>query len=291
MRIVSLLPSATEIICALGLEDSLAAVTHECDYPESVKGKPVITKSHIGPEMSSAEIDAAVSAQLNVDAHSLYTIDPELLREIEPDLIVTQRLCDVCAVDYDEVVEAAKTLPRPPRVLNLEPVYLEDVLADIERVGAAVGRLEKAREVVAGLEERIDRVKTTVARAKERPSAMLLEWIDPPYCGGHWNPQLVQMAGGYDGVGNLGKPSVRIEWQQVVDFQPSVLVVSCCGYTAERAREDEHILRSYPGYENLPCVQSGRVHFVNGSAFYSRPGPRLVDSLEMMARFIHPELF
>ncbi len=291
MKIVSLLPSATEIICALGLEEDLAAVTHECDYPESIRGKPVITKSHIGPEMSSVDIDTAVSAQLSSDAHSLYTIDPDLLHAIEPDLIVTQRLCDVCAVDYDDVVEAAKSLPRPPRVINLEPAYLEDVLADIERVGAAVGRLEKAREVVAGLEERIERVKSTIAAAKNRPSTMLLEWIDPPYCGGHWNPQLVQMAGGYDAIGKLGKPSVRIEWQQVLDFSPEVMVVSCCGYTEERARQDEHILRSYPGYVSLPCVRNGRVHFVNGSAFYSRPGPRLVDSLEMMARFIHPELF
>lgn len=291
MKIVSLLPSATEIVCALGLEENLAAVTHECDFPESIRGKPVITKSLLSAEMTSAEIDSAVSAQVASDAHSLYTIDPTLLHSIEPNLIVTQRLCDVCAVDYDDVLEAARSLPHPPRVINLEPVFLEDVLADIERVGAATGRLEEARPVVAELSERIEAVKTTVSRATGRPRTLLLEWIDPPYCGGHWNPQLVELAGGHDGIGRLGKPSVRIDWQEVLDFAPEVLVVSCCGYSAERARQDEPILRSYPGYETLPCVKTGRVHFVDGSAYFSRPGPRLVDSLEMMARFIHPDLF
>ncbi|HEX5322796.1 MAG TPA: cobalamin-binding protein [Capsulimonadaceae bacterium] len=291
MKIVSLLPSATEIVCALGLEGDLVAVTHECDYPASVRSKPVITKSVLSPEMSSAEIDIAVCAELSADAHTLYTIDEEFLQAIAPDLIITQRLCDVCAVDYDIVVEAARSLSRPPQVVNLEPVFLEDVLGDIERVGAAAGRLAEARKVIAALEERIERVKEKVAQAKDRPRILLLEWIDPLYCGGHWNPQLVQLAGGYDGVGKLGKPSVRIEWRQVVDFAPDVMVVSCCGYSAERAREDESVLRAYPGYEDLPCVRSGRVHFVDGSAYYSRPGPRLVDSLEMMARFIHPELF
>lgn len=287
MKIVSLLPSATEIVCALGLIDHLAAVTHECDFPPAVRGKPAITKSHLSPEMTSAQIDSAVSNQLSSGAHSLYTINLDLLQAIQPDLIVTQRLCDVCAVDYDEVLEAAKSLPLPPRVINLEPMLLEDVLADIERVGAATDRLEEARGVVRELWRRIDAVKAAVSRSKERPRTLLLEWIDPPYCGGHWNPELVQIAGGRDGIGRIGKPSVRIEWQEVLDFAPEVMVVACCGYSVERARQDEEILRSYPGFETLPCVVAGRVHFVDGSAYFSRPGPRLVDSLEMMARFIH----
>jgi iron complex transport system substrate-binding protein len=291
MTIVSLLPSATEIVCALGLADRLAAVTHECDYPPEAARKPRITKSLLPPDLSSGEIDAAVRSQLSADAHSLYTIDRDLLSRLAPDLILTQQLCEVCAVAYDEVLDAVRSLPKRPEVLNLEPMSLADVLADMQRVGDATGYGDEARRVVAGLEPRIQRVRERVARATGQPRVAFLEWIDPIFCAGHWNPELVRLAGGYDALGREHQPAVRIEWQQVRDFAPEVMVISCCGFSEERARQDLPLLEAQPGYADLPCVRAGRVHVVDGAAYFSRPGPRLVDSLELLVRFIHPELF
>jgi iron complex transport system substrate-binding protein len=291
MKIVSLLPSATEIVCALGLGDALVAVTHECDYPPEALAKPHLTRSLLRPNLPSGAIDAEVRTQLVADAHSLYSIDRALLAELAPDLILTQQLCEVCAVAYDEVLEAVQSLPRRPAVLNLEPMSLDAVLADIERVGEATGTERRAGEVVAALRARIEHVQATVARAESRPIVAFLEWIDPLFCGGHWNPELVELAGGHDPVGRRHQPSVRVEWEQVRASQPQVLLISCCGLDEERTRQDLPILEALPGYAALPCVRSGRVHVVNGSAYFSRPGPRLVDSLEILAPLIHPELF
>lgn len=291
MRIVSLLPSATEILCALGLADELMAVTHECDYPSVVLGKPWITRSRLEPGLSSGEIDEAVRSQLESDAHSLYTIDRALLARLDPDLIVTQKLCEVCAVAYDEVLDAVAELPRRPEVMNLEPMSLREVFDDILRVGQATGRTRAAHMLVGQLEARVQSVAHQVAGAKRRPRVGFLEWIDPLFCGGHWNPELVKLAGGVDKLGRLGEPSVRIEWEQVRELAPEVLIISCCGFSVERAREDIPLLEAQPGWDDLPAVRNGRVHVVDGSAYFSRPGPRLVDSLEMLARLVHPELF
>lgn len=289
--IVSLLPSATEIICALGLTDHLLAVTHECDYPEAARQKPWITRSRLPADLTSGEIDEAVRSQLDSDAHSLYTIDRELLAKLDPDLIVTQKLCEVCAVAYDEVLDAVRELPRQPVVLNLEPMSLRDVLEDIVRVGVAAGAEDAARRLVAEYQQRIERVRAAVARAGTRPRVGFLEWIDPLFCGGHWNPELVEIAGGVDGIGNKGAPSTRVEWERVREFAPEVLVISCCGFSAERAGQDLPILERLPGYADLPAVRAGRVHVVDGAAYFSRPGPRLVDSLEILARLVHPEVY
>ncbi len=291
MRVVSLLPSATEIVCALGMDDALVAVTHECDYPPEALAKPHITRSLLKPNMRSGEIDAEVRTQLTADAHSLYSIDRALLAELAPDVILTQQLCEVCAVAYDEVLEAVKSLPRRPRVLNLEPMSLGEVLADIQRVGDAFGIGETARTVVAGLERRVERVKEMVALAETRPTVGFIEWIDPIFCGGHWNPELVEIAGGYDPVGRLHQPSVRVPWEQMRASQPEVMVISCCGFDEERTMEELPTLEALPGFDELPCARNGRVHVVNGSAYFSRPGPRLVDSLEILARLVHPELY
>ncbi len=289
-RIISLLPSATEIVCALGLEDRLMAVTHECDYPAAALTKPHITRSLLAPDMSSGEIDAAVRSQLATDAHSLYTIDRALLAEIAPDLIVTQALCEVCAVDYDDVLHAVKSLSKKPQVINLEPMSLGDVLCDIQTVGDATGRAEAARELVAGLEARIERVRQRAAQTTTRPRVAFIEWIDPIFCGGHWNPELIALAGGEDGLGRLGERSEQIPWERVAAYQPEVMVVACCGFTAERAQQDEPTLRAYPGFADLPCARNSRIHFVDGAAYFSRPSQRLVDSLELLANLIHPEL-
>jgi len=289
-RIISLLPSATEILCALGLEDRLMAVTHECDYPASALTKPHITRSLLTPDLTSGEIDAAVRSQLATDAHSLYAIDRTLLAAIAPDLIVTQQLCEVCAVDYDDVLDAVKALPRKPQVINLEPMSLADVLRDIETVGVATGRTDAARALVASLEARIERVRRRVAQATTRPRVAFIEWIDPIFCGGHWNPELIALAGGEDGIGRLGERSEQVPWERVAGYQPEVMVVACCGFTAERAQQDEPTLRAYPGFADLPCARAGRIHFVDGAAYFSRPSQRLVDSLELLADLVHPEL-
>lgn len=290
-RIVSLLPSATEIICALGLADLLVAVTHECDYPSVVLAKPQITRSRLTPDMSSGEIDDAVREQLTSDAHSLYTIDRQMLANLKPDLIVTQQLCTVCAVDMEDVLDAIRDLPHVPEVINLEPMSLNEVLGDIEMVGEATGHQHASQILVGSLEARIDQVRETVSHATEQPRVAFLEWIDPLFCGGHWNPELVRLAGGYDPIGREGQPSERIEWEQVVAFQPEVMVISCCGFSAERAMQDLPIIEALPKYARLPCVRNERIHVVDGAAYFSRPGPRLVDSLEMLARFLHPALY
>jgi iron complex transport system substrate-binding protein len=291
MRIVSLLPSATEILFTLGLGDQVAAVTHECDYPPAAARKPHITKSLLRPDMTSGEIDAAVKSQLSADAHSLYAIDRELLARLAPDLIVTQQLCEVCAVAYDEVLDAVRALPRRPEVLNLEPSTLADVFADIRRVGTATGCEDVAGRVVTALEARVERVREIVSSAASRPVVAFLEWIDPLFCGGHWNPELVRIAGGADPIGREHQPSAQIAWEVVREARPEVMVISCCGFSAARARQDLHILEELPGFADLPCARDGRVHVVDGAAYFSRPGPRLVDSLELLARLIHPELF
>jgi iron complex transport system substrate-binding protein len=290
-RIISLLPSATEIICALGLADLLVAVTHECDYPSVALGKPRITQSWLSPDMSSGEIDAAVREQLGSDAHSLYIIDRELLADVKPDLIVTQQLCTVCAVDMKDVLDAIRDLPHIPEVVNLEPMSLSEMLGDIEMLGEATSHQRASQTLVNALEGRIEQVQLAVARVTEQPRVAFLEWIDPLFCGGHWNPELVRLAGGYDPVGREGEPSTQIEWEQVVECAPEVMVISCCGFSAERAREDLPILAALPGYGDLPCVRAERVHVVDGSAYFSRPGPRLVDSLEILAEFVHPSLY
>jgi iron complex transport system substrate-binding protein len=291
-RIISLLPSATEILFALGLDEAVRAVTHECDYPAAAAlEKPHITRSLLPSNLSSGEIDAAVRGQLVADAHSLYTIDRALLAEIAPTLIVTQRLCEVCAVAYDEVLEAVRSLPRRPEVINLEPERLDDVLLDIERVGAATRREVEASALVASLRARIEHVRATAAKATTRPRVAFIEWLDPIFCGGHWNPELIEIAGGQDNMGKLGARSEQVAWERVVEDQPEVMVIAACGFTEARSRQDEPLLRALPGFAGLPCARANRVHFVDGAAYFSRPGPRLVDSLELLARLIHPDLF
>ncbi len=291
MKIVSLLPSATEIVCALGLEENLAAVTHECDYPPSVWEKPRITRSILPPDLSSAEIDAAVREQLG-GGRSLYAIDQVMLAVIGPDVILTQQLCDVCAVSYGDVLDAVRLLPAPgPCLVNLEPTTLDDVWSDITRVGAVTGREDAAARLTASLRARVAAVRERASRAETRPRTVLLEWLDPLFCGGHWDPELVEIAGGFDGLGRMHAPSTQISWDTVREFAPEILVVAQCGFGIERTAQDMRQFETLPGYRDLPAVRSGRVYIVNGSDYFSRPGPRLADSLEMMAAIVHPGLF
>jgi len=291
MKIVSLLPSATEIVYALGLGDELAAVTHECDYPPEASRKPVITRSILPSGLGSGEIDEAVRGQLD-QSHSLYAIDRALLAGIGPDLILTQQLCDVCAVSYNDVLEAVRSLPSPgPRVLNLEPNSVEDVLDTIRLVGLATGREAEADRVLVGLRGRVEEIRERAGRAGTRPRTVLLEWIEPLFGGGHWDPELVEIAGGVDAIGQRHEPSTQVSWESIRDFAPEVLVVAQCGFSVDRSAQDMPTLEALPGYADLPAVRAGRVYVVNGSDYFSRPGPRLVDSLEMLASLLHPHLF
>lgn len=291
MRIVSLLPAATEIVGALGLLDQLVGVSHECDFPPEVNARPRVTHCPIHEAgLPSAEVDRWVRETLT-SAGTLYTMDEELLRRLRPDAILTQRLCDVCAVGYGSVTALAATLPGPPQVVNLEPSLLADIFDDIRRVAAVAGVPERGEQVVAALTARVEAVRARVSQARRRPICFLMEWIDPPYGAGHWGPELVELAGGVDPLGNRGRDSTRIPWERVVEAQPEVIVLACCGYNVERTRRDLPILQGYPGWETLPAVRDGRVYLVDGSSYFSRPGPRIGDSLEILAEAIHPELF
>lgn len=283
-----MLPAATEIIAALGMVDALVGVSHECDFPPAVRAKPRVTRCEIhGNALPSAEIDAWVTRQLAA-AGTLYTMDEPLLRRLAPDVIVTQRLCDVCAVGWETVNAFAATLPGPPVVVNLEPQTLAEVLGDVRRVGAALGVPDRAETVIAALEARIDAVKRRVADAPRR-RCVLLEWIAPPYRSGHWDPELVELAGGHDPVGRAGEDAAAVPWDAIRDAAPEVLVVACCGFDVARTRRDLPLLEAYPGFADLPAVRAGAVWLVDGSAYMSRPGPRLIDSLDILARIIHPE--
>ncbi len=289
VRVISLLPAATEIVASLGMLDSLVGVSHECDYPAEVNRKPRVTRCEIhGAGLPSAEVDRWVRERLRTSG-TLYTMDEDLVRRLRPDAILTQRLCDVCAVAYGTVARFAATLPGPPRVVNLEPSSLDDILQDIRAVGEALAVPERADAVVAALVGRIEAVRQRACGVPRR-RCVLLEWIDPPFCTGHWGPELVEIAGGVEPIGRRGSDAVAISWDAVLQASPDVLVVACCGYSVERTLADLPILRSRPGFGSLPAAQRGEVYVVDGSAYFSRPGPRIVDSLEILAHTLHPDV-
>jgi iron complex transport system substrate-binding protein len=291
MRIVSLLPAATEIVGVLGQLERLVGVSHECDFPPEVSAKPRVTHCPIHETgLPSAEIDRRVRETL-ASTGTLYSMDEPLLRRLEPDIILTQRLCDVCAVGFGSVQAFAATLPNHPQVVNLEPSSLSDIFENIRCVARVLGVPERADAAVAALVGRVEAVQARLAHVAHRPKCFLMEWIDPPFCSGHWGPELVEHAGGTDPLGLKGKDSARIPWESVLDAQPDVIVLACCGHRPQRTISDVPILRGYPGWDRLPAVRDGRVYAVDGSAYFSRPGPRVVDSLEILAEVIHPELF
>ncbi|HET6883774.1 MAG TPA: cobalamin-binding protein [Pirellulales bacterium] len=289
MRIVSLLPSATEIICELGIGEQLVGVSHECDYPTFVQDLPKVTRTKIPQMASSQEIDALVRQQLKTQS-ALYSLDLPTLERLKPDLIVTQTLCNVCAVAESEVIAALCHLPGQARVVNLEPVRLADVFASLRLVAEAAGAPGRAESVVAGLQARIDAVAKRTAGVASCPQVVFLEWVDPPFSAGHWTPELVRLAGGIELIGREAMPSRTISWEEIVCASPDVLFVACCGFAAERTRYDLSTLAARPGFGDLPCVRSGRVYNSDGSAYFNRPGPRLVDSLEILAHALHPDL-
>jgi iron complex transport system substrate-binding protein len=286
-RIVSLLPSATEIVCGLGLGDRLVAVTHECDYPPFVRELPKATRTLVPKDAPSGGIDRLVRERLQ-GQRALYSLDLPALEALRPDLIVTQALCDVCAVAEQEVQDAACRLPGRPRVVNLEPETLAQVFDAIRLVAREAGVEAKGEETVRALEARVAAVTARTAALSHRPRVALLEWLEPPFSCGHWSPGLVRLAGGEEILGQEGRPSRTLRWDEVAAAQPEVVFVACCGFDLERALEDLHALRERPAWRELPAVRAGHVHVADGSQYFSRPGPRLVDSLEILAHALHP---
>jgi iron complex transport system substrate-binding protein len=292
MRIVSLLPSATEIVCALGLEQSLVAVTHECDYPAGVGALPSVTRSRLGAteDWSSEEIDHHVSRHLR-DNLSLYDIDHQLLEELHPDLIITQSLCAVCAVEYTALERALAARARTPRVLSLAPRTLADLLSSIMAVGSALGVERRAASLVDELRARIARVRERAA-VQHRPRVAFLEWLDPAFGPGHWMPELIEAAGGRAGFGRAGEPSRRVPWDDVIAFAPEVIVVAPCGFGLARTLAEAHeVLSRRAGWHALPAVRRGRVFLADGRAYFSRPGPRIAAGLELLAELLQPDRF
>lgn len=289
MRIVSLLPSATEIICELGLQENLVGVTHECDYPAFVRNLPKVTRTLIPTEASSREIDTLVRERLQ-NQTALYTLDRPTLEQLKPDLIVTQALCDVCAVAEAEVNDAACSLPGNPKVINLEPMKLSEVFDCLRQVAVAAGVPERADMAVRRLQQRVTAVENRSHRLATKPTVVQLEWIDPPFCSGHWSPELVRLAGGIEQVGREFQPSRTTAWKEIALANPDVMVIACCGFDIDRTLKDLPILAEFPGFYSLNCVQNNRVYLIDGSAYFNRPGPRLVDSLEILANALHPEI-
>jgi iron complex transport system substrate-binding protein len=291
LRIVSLLPAATEIAAALGLMDHVVGVSHECDFPEEANARPRVTHCPVhNASLASGEVDEWVRRALN-DNGTIYTIDEPLLRELRPDLILTQKLCDVCAVGYGTVARLAETLPGPPKVVNLEPSSIADIFDDIRHVAEACGMAERADELIESLSERVAAVRIRASRASHRPRCFLMEWVDPPFCSGHWGPELVEIAGGHDSLGRKQRPSAQIDWQEVLDARPEIIVLALCGYNIDRARRDYELLRRFPEFDSLPAADNGEIYLTDASAYFSRPGPLIVDSLEILAGILHPREF
>jgi len=290
-RIVSLLPSATEIVCALGLEAALVGITHECDYPTSIAHLPQLTASRISHEtMTSLEIDHAVRSQL--DGHgSIYDLDEETLRALHPDLILTQELCDVCAVSYKQVAQAARMFEVDVPVVSLEPNTITDIFSNIRTVGELTNRKAEAEQVVAGLTRRIDAVAAALADVEMRPRTLMLEWLEPPFAPGHWVPEQVALAGGDHAFGRAGEPSTTTTAEAIKAYAPECIVLIPCGYYKE------DILRQLPqsslpaGWSELPAVERGNVWALDATSYFSRPGPRVVRGIEILARILHPEIF
>ncbi|HTE61408.1 MAG TPA: ABC transporter substrate-binding protein [Solirubrobacteraceae bacterium] len=282
MRIVSLVPSATELLFALGVGDEVTAVTHECDYPPEALELPKITRDVIGPGLPPDEIDRAVRA-LTEQGRSIYELDERALRTLAPDLIVTQALCAVCAVSYDDVQAIAERMDPAPEVISLDPHTLGEVLGDVRTLAQATDRKDAGVDLVQDAAARIDRVRLAVRDAPP-VSVAALEWLDPIYVAGHWTPQLIEYAGGIDLFGKPGEHSETRTWEDVAAAAPDVVVCMPCGYDAERALEEAE---SYA--DELAELGARRVVAVDAAAFFSRPGPRLVDGLELMAHILHPD--
>jgi iron complex transport system substrate-binding protein len=289
MRIVSLLPSATETLFALGFDDEIVGVSHECDFPEKAKTKTCVVRSRLPKDVSPAETDRLVREHVE-RGESIYAVDRDVLEALEPDLIITQDLCHVCAATPEELGAALAQISKQPEVLSLDPLDLGDVWRDILWIGEATGRRERAQEFVEKIGERLAHIDAEVAKVKERPRVVLLEWLDPFYAGGHWVPEMIAHAGGIDALGKAKTPSHRVAREEIVAVAPEVLFIGPCGYNAEQARK-EYLSMEFPEeWRRIPAVRDGRVFALDANGVVSRPAGRLVTGIEAMAKAMHPQL-
>lgn len=283
MRIVSLVPSATEMLYALGLGDSVVAVTHECDYPPEARSLPHLTRTVLAPGLSASEIDRAVKARV-AEGQALYELDEELLARLEPDLIVTQAVCAVCAVSYEEVVDVAARLPSRPKVVQQDPSTLGEMLEDVVRLGEATAIPQQAHELRGELEGRLATVRAAVSGASP-PRVIALEWLDPPYVGGHWVPEMISIAGGEDVAGPPGLKSPEVSWGELSGLGPDVAIAMPCGWHVDDSRA-----QALAYWEQIEALGAQRVFAVDAASTFSRPGPRLVDGVELLGHLLHPDL-
>jgi iron complex transport system substrate-binding protein len=297
-RIVSFLPSATEMVCALGLENDLVGITHECDYPESVKTKPVVVRNVLPIEtMSQSQIDQAVAQRLR-EGQSLYQIDEKLLASLAPDLILTQNLCQVCAPSGNEVSQVLKTLTHEPQIVWMTPQSVDEIFQNLRDLAAAVGQADAAEKIITDRRTRLAGLRAKTSSLEDRPRVFCMEWLDPVYACGHWVPEMVRIAGGADEIGSDGGESVRISWQKLAEWAPEVLVIMPCGFNLKQTMKQiwDHLGPHTPlaaegraAFFNLPAVNNDRVYAVDANSYYARPGPRIVEGTELLAHLIHPE--
>ncbi len=295
MRICSLLPGATEVVAALGLADHLVGVSHECDYPPEVRGKPVLIEGLIDAEGTlSPEIDRQVGQALGA-RQSLYRLDTRRFLQANPDLVITQDLCHICAVTPDDLQQALGTLPWPPELLTLNAATLEDVFHDIDRIGSATGRAAQSRELVHTLRARLKTIKEGGASLTHRPRILCLEWLDPFYVAGHWVPEMVEWAGGQTVLAKAGAASERVTWDRIVAAKPEMLILMPCGFSLHRTLRELDRLAARPDWAQdwraLPAVREGQVFAVDATSYFSRPGPRLIDGVALLAALCHPSRF
>jgi iron complex transport system substrate-binding protein len=290
MRIVSLLPSATDIVCSLGLRDALAGRTHECDWPPGIEQVPVMTsdalKTH---EMTSREIHDAIGGAVH-SGSSIYVLDDAALLAAKPDLVITQELCEVCAVSYKDVQQAARVMDADTQIVSLEPHSIDDILSHVSLVGRLAGVTDRADDVVRDARSRLDALQVALA-GRARPRVASIEWLDPIFAAGHWVPEQVAWAGGEEVLGPRGEPSPEVAWQAVLAAQPDVVVLMPCGMPIDRTLGELDTITSRDGWSSLPAVRDGRVFVVDASSFFNRPGPRVVRGAEILAALFHPELF
>ncbi|MGH9841164.1 MAG: cobalamin-binding protein [Blastocatellia bacterium] len=290
-RIISLIASATEIVCALGFESQLVGRSHECDFPASVKRLPVCTSPKFEVEGLSYEIDQRVKAILQ-ESLSVYRVDAELLDRLQPTHVITQSQCEVCAVSFKDVEQAVCQLTSSrPAIVSLEPNALADVWVDIRRVAQALGAPERGEQTVAALQQRMAAIAAQAQTAGHRPAVACIEWIEPLMAAGNWMPELVEMAGGVNLFGEAGRHSPWMTWEDLVAKNPDVIFVSPCGFDIARTLEETHLLTGKPEWTGLKAVQSNRVFVADGNQYFNRPGPRLVESLEILAEMLHPAIF
>jgi iron complex transport system substrate-binding protein len=291
-RIVTLLPSATEIVCALGFQAELVGRSHECDYPPEVRRLPVLTSPKFDAEGTSAEVDQRVRTIL-ADALSVYRVDVDLLCGLKPDVIVTQSQCEVCAVNIRDVEQAAAAWIEgpPPRIISLAPYCLADVLSDIERVGVELDEPERSTRFVSALRQRMRDIQQQAAAADRQPTVGCIEWLDPLMAAANWMPELVRMAGGENVLGQPGQHSPKIEFDRLLEVDPEVILLMPCGFNMERTALELSVLTSKPGWNQLKAVRDQQVYLTDGNQYFNRPGPRMADSLEILAEILHPRMF